>query len=214
MDFINEDIMEYAESHTQKESQLLKSLFKETHQKILQPRMLSGHLQGRFLSLLSKLKQPHTILEIGTFTGYSSLCLAEGLEKGGTLHTIEIDEELLAIQKKYFKKSIYNNQIKTHLGDAKKIIPALEINFDMVFMDADKANYCNYLDLVLPKLNPGSLIIADNVLWSGKILKKDVSKNDRETSALKEFNRRVKSEKRFESLLVPIRDGLMVCRKI
>ena len=214
IDFINDEIMQYAESHTQDESELLKELHRETHQKILQPRMMSGHLQGRFLSLISYLTQPNKILEIGTYTGYATLCLAEGLEENGTIHTIEINEELFDFYKKYFDKSIYKNKIIPHRGDAKKIIPILDFKFDLVFIDAEKSNYIDYFDLVLPKLNPGGLNIADNVLWNGKVLQKSFTKEDIETMGLKNFNKKVKAEKKVETLLLPIRDGLMICRKI
>lgn len=214
MDFINDDITQYAVRHSQKESKLLRDLHRETHQKILQPRMISGHFQGRLLSFLSQLTQPEKILEIGTYTGYATLCLAEGLRENGTIHTIEINEELFGFPKKYFDKSIYKNQIIPHLGDAKKIIPILDFDFDLVFIDADKSNYSHYFDLILPKLNPGGLIIADNVLWSGKVLQEDIPDKDTETLGLKNFNEKVKAEKKVETLLLPIRDGLMICRKI
>lgn len=214
MDFINDDIMQYAESHSQEESELLKELQRETHQKVLQPRMISGHLQGRFLSLISQLIRPEKILEVGTYTGYATLCLAEGLKKNGAIHTIEINEELFDFQKKYFNKSNYKNQIFSHQGDAKKIIPELDLNFDLVFIDADKSNYSHYFDLILPKLNKGGVIIADNVLWSGKVLHNDIPEKDSETLGLKNFNDKVKADKAIETLLLPIRDGLMICRKI
>lgn len=206
--------MEYAEKYSQEESQLLRELNKETHQKILQPRMISGHFQGRFLSFLSQLTQPKTILEIGTYTGYATLCMAEGLCEKGEIHTIEINEELFDFYKKYFDKSIFKDQIVSHHGDAKKIIPQLNFDFDLVFIDADKANYSNYFELILPKLKPGGILIADNVLWSGKVLQKNVPEKDTETIGLKKFNEKVKLEKKVETLLLPIRDGLMICRKI
>ena len=214
MDFIDDDIMQYAENHSQEESELLKELQRETHQKILQPRMISGHFQGRFLSFLSRLIQPEKILEVGTYTGYATLCLAEGLRKNGALHTIDINEELFDFHKKYFDKSLYKNQIFSHQGDAKKIIPGLDFNFDLVFIDADKSNYSLYFDLILPKLNPGGIIIADNVLWSGKVLNDNIPDKDAETLGLKEFNDKVMADKKVETLLMPIRDGLMICRKV
>ena len=214
MDFINDDIMQYAESHSQEESKLLEALQRETHQKILQPRMISSHLQGRFLSLISQLIRPEKILEVGTYTGYATLCLAEGLEKNGSIHTIEINEELFDFQKKYFDKSDYKDQIFSHQGDAKKIIPKLDFNFDLVFIDADKSNYSHYFDLILPKLNTGGIIIADNVLWGGKVLHKNLPDKDLETLGLKNFNDKVIAEKKVETLLIPIRDGLMICRKV
>ena len=214
MDFINDDIMQYAESHSQKESELLKALRKETYQKILQPRMISGHLQGRFLSLVSLLTRPEKILEVGTYTGYATLCLAEGLGENGSIHTIEINEELCDFQKKYFDKSNYKKQIFCHYGDAKKIIPELDLNFDLVFIDADKPNYSYYFDLILTKLNSGGIIIADNVLWSGKVLNKNPSNKELDTLGLKNFNAKVMAEKKVENMLIPLRDGLMICRKI
>ena len=214
MDFIDDDIMQYAENHSQEESELLKELQRETHQKILQPRMISGHFQGRFLSFLSRLIQPEKILEVGTYTGYATLCLAEGLRKNGAIHTIDINEELFDFHKKYFDKSLYKNQIFSHQGDAKKIIPGLDFNFDLVFIDADKSNYSLYFDLILPKLNPGGIIIADNVLWSGKVLHDNIPDKDAETLGLREFNDKVMADKKVETLLLPIRDGLMICRKL
>ena len=206
--------MTYAIRHTQDESELLKSLNKETHQKILQPRMISGHFQGRFLSFIAKLIKPQKILEIGTYTGYATLCLAEGLTKDGIIHTIEINEELLDFQKKYFDQSEFKNQIFTHLGEAKNIIPELNLEFDLVFIDADKTNYPIYLEMVLSKLRKGGILIADNVLWSGKVLEHQQKSTDSETYSIKLFNELVKKEKNLETLLLPIRDGLMVCRKI
>ena len=206
--------MAYAIRHTQDESELLKALNKETHQKILQPRMISGHFQGRFLSFIAKLIKPRTILEIGTYTGYATLCLAEGLTKDGIIHTIEINEELLDFQKKYFDQSEFKNQIFTHLGEAKNIIPELNLEFDLVFIDADKTNYPIYLEMVLSKLRKGGVLIADNVLWSGKVLEHQQKSTDSETYSIKLFNELVKKEKNLETLLLPIRDGLMVCRKI
>ena len=214
MDFIYDDIMQYAENHSQEESKLLKELQRETHQKILQPRMISGHFQGRFLSFMSRLIEPEKILEVGTFTGYATLCLAEGLRKNGAIHTIDINEELFDFNKKYFDKSLYKNQIFSHQGDAKKIIPRLNFNFDLVFIDADKSEYSLYFDLILPKLKPGGIIIADNVLWNGKVLKKNIPEKDTETLGLKKFNDKVMADKKVETLLVPVRDGLMICRKV
>lgn len=206
--------MAYAVRHTQDESELLKALNKETHQKILQPRMISGHFQGRFLSFIAKLIKPQIILEIGTYTGYATLCLAEGLTKGGIIHTIEINEELVDFQKKYFNQSEFKNQIFTHLGEARNIIPELNLEFDLVFIDADKTNYPIYLEMVLSKLRKGGVLIADNVLWSGKVLEHQQKSTDSETNSIKLFNELVKKEKDLETLLLPIRDGLMVCRKV
>ncbi len=212
MDFIDPNIEGYALGHTSPESPLLQELNRETWVKVLMPRMLSGHLQGRVLSMISKLKQPKTILEIGTYTGYSALCLAEGLLPDGELHTIDVNEELESMILKYVAKSAYAEQIKTHIGEALHIIPTLNKTWDLVFIDADKENYANYYDLVFERVNAGGIIIADNVLWSGKVLK-EADPKDEETKALQEFNKKVSSDNRVESLLLPIRDGLMVLRK-
>ena len=214
MDFIDNKILDYALLHSDQESDLLKELARETYQKILQPRMLSGPLQGRFLSLLSKIIQPKTILEVGTFTGYGTLCLAEGLQKDGLLHTIDTNEELIDFQKKYFNRSDYKNQIKCHLGAAKCVISKLDLSYDLIFLDADKSNYLNYFNLLIPKLNPKGILIADNVLWSGKVLEETTSIKDMDTPALKEFNEYVKNDQRVETLLLPLRDGLTICRKV
>ncbi len=212
MHFIPEDIDEYIVAHSAKEPQLLKQLNRETNQKILQPRMLSGHYQGRVLSLLSKIKTPETILEIGTYTGYSALCLAEGLKENGILHTIDINEELVDFQKKYFKKSDFASQIKQHLGDAIEIIPQLSTKFDLVFIDADKPNYPRYLELIIDKMNPGGLILSDNVLWSGKVVEK-IDRDDESTKALLKYNIMLAEDSRIESVILPIRDGLTLSRR-
>ena len=214
MDFISDDIMTYAINHTQEESNLLKALNKETHQKILQSRMISGHYQGRVLSFISQLIRPETILEIGTYTGYATLCLAEGLTKNGKIHTIEINEELIDFQKKYFDQSKFKNQIFTHLGDAIDIIPKLKLKYDLIFLDADKANYPNYMEMVVPKLKKGGVLIADNVLWSGKVLDYQQKRDDIETKGIKLFSELVKKNSSLQTLLLPIRDGLIMCRKI
>ena len=184
MEFIDKALDDYCVEHSQPEPELLKELSRETWQKVLIPRMLSGHFQGRLLSLLSKLIAPKTILEIGTYTGYSTLCLAEGLSKEGKIHTIDINEELVEIQQKYFEKSDFTDQIVSHVGHAKDIIPTIDSNFDLVFIDADKSNYGLYLDLVIPKLNPGAVILSDNVLWSGKVTDAEARLHDEETRAL------------------------------
>lgn len=214
MDFISDDIMTYAINHTQDESNLLKALNKETHQKILQSRMISGHYQGRVLSFISQLIRPETILEIGTYTGYATLCLAEGLTKNGKIHTIEINEELIDFQKKYFDQSKFKNQIFTHIGDAIDIIPKLKFKYDLIFLDADKANYPNYMEMVVPKLKKGGVLVADNVLWSGKVLDYQQKRDDIETKGIKLFSELVKKNSSLQTLLLPIRDGLMMCRKI
>ena len=214
MHFIPEDLDDYIVSHSENEPELLQQLNRETYQKILQPRMLSGHYQGRVLSMISKLKNPKNILEIGTYTGYSALCLAEGMQKNGELHTIDINEELVDFQRKYFDKSGYGNQIHQHLGDALKIIPKLNKTFDLIFIDADKENYANYFNKIIDKLNIGGIILSDNVLWSGKVLEKTFKKDDTSTPALIEYNALLKNDKRVETVLLPIRDGLTISRKI
>ena len=211
MHFISQDLENYIEQHSEKEPELLAGLNKETYQKVLLPRMLSGHFQGRVLSMLSKLIRPVNILEIGTYTGYSALCLCEGMQENGTLHTIDIKEELVDFQRKHFDKSPWGNQIVQHLGEALDIIPTLEAKFDLVFIDADKENYINYFELIVPKMNKGGIILSDNVLWSGKVLEplhpKDVS-----TKILLEYNLLLKNDPRVETVLLPIRDGLTVSR--
>jgi predicted O-methyltransferase YrrM len=211
MHFISQELEDYIEQHSENEPALLAALNKETYQKILLPRMLSGHFQGRVLSMLSKLIRPVNILEIGTFTGYAALCLSEGMQENGQLHTIDIKEELAAIQRKYFDKSPWGNQIVQHLGEAIDIIPTLEMKFDLVFIDADKENYINYFELILPKMNKGGIILSDNVLWSGKVLE-PLQKNDLSTKVLLDYNELLKNDSRVESVLLPIRDGLTVSR--
>lgn len=211
MHFISEELEEYVAEHSQAEPELLIKLFKETHQKILQPRMLSGHFQGRVLSILSKIIHPKHILEIGTYTGYAALCLAEGLQKEGTLDTIDIKEELVSIQQKYFNLSPWTNQITAHLGDALAIIPTLHKKYDLVFIDADKENYINYFNIVVPLMNKGGIILSDNVLWSGKVLEA-LNPKDESTKILLEYNQMVNNDPRVETVLLPIRDGLTVSR--
>ena len=211
MHFISEDLENYVANHSQPEPGLLTKLNKETHQKILQPRMLSGHFQGRVLSMLSKIINPKAILEIGTYTGYAALCLAEGLQEHGTLDTIDINEELEEIQQKYFDLSEYSNQIIKHIGDAIEIIPTLNKKFDLVFIDADKENYINYFHLIVPLMNKGGIILSDNVLWSGKVLE-EVKANDKSTQILLDYNIIINEDERVETVLLPIRDGLTVTR--
>jgi caffeoyl-CoA O-methyltransferase len=211
MHFISQDLEDYIERHSEKEPELLAALNKETYQKILLPRMLSGHFQGRVLSMLSKLIRPLNILEIGTYTGYSALCLCEGIQENGQLHTIDIKEELLDFQRKHFDKSPWGNQISQHLGEATEIIPTLDLKFDLVFIDADKENYINYFELIIPKMNKGGVILSDNVLWSGKVLE-PLQKNDISTKILLEYNLLLKTDPRVETVLLPIRDGLTVSR--
>lgn len=211
MHFISTELENYIEQHSQKEPELLAALNKETYQKILLPRMLSGHFQGRVLSMLSKLIRPLNILEIGTYTGYSALCLCEGIQPNGQLHTIDIKEELVDFQRKHFDKSPWGTQITQHLGEAVSIIPNLDLKFDLVFIDADKENYLNYFELIVPKMNPGGIILSDNVLWSGKVLE-PLQKNDTSTKVLLEYNELLNNDPRVETVLLPIRDGLTVSR--
>jgi predicted O-methyltransferase YrrM len=211
MHFISTELENYIEQHSQKEPELLAALNKETYQKILLPRMLSGHFQGRVLSMLSKLIRPLNILEIGTYTGYSALCLCEGMQPNGQLHTIDIKEELVDFQRKHFDKSPWGTQITQHLGEAISIIPDLDLKFDLVFIDADKENYLNYFELIVPKMNPGGIILSDNVLWSGKVLE-PLQKNDTSTKVLLEYNELLNNDPRVETVLLPIRDGLTVSR--
>jgi len=213
MHFISQELEDYIEQHSEKEPELLAALNKETYQKILLPRMLSGHFQGRVLSMLSKLIRPVNILEIGTYTGYSALCLCEGMQENGQLHTIDIKEELVDFQRKHFDKSPWGNQIVQHLGEAVAIIPNLELKFDLVFIDADKENYLNYFEIILPKMNKGGIILSDNVLWSGKVLE-PIHPNDISTKILVEYNQSLKDDPRVETVLLPIRDGLTVSRVI
>lgn len=213
MHFLSQELEDYIEQHSQKEPELLVALDKETYQKVLLPRMLSGHFQGRVLSMLSKLVSPVTILEIGTYTGYSALCLCEGIQEKGILHTIDIKEELVDFQRKYFNKSPWGKQIVQHLGQAIDIIPTLELKFDLVFIDADKENYLNYFELIIPKMNKGGIILSDNVLWSGKVLE-PLQSNDLSTKTIMEYNQLLKNDPRVESVLLPIRDGLTVSRVI
>ncbi|RYG51619.1 MAG: O-methyltransferase [Chitinophagaceae bacterium] len=213
MHFISEELEAYVERHSAGEPALLAKLNRETHQKILHPRMLSGHFQGRVLSLIAKISLPMHILEIGTYTGYATLCLAEGLASGGTIDTLDNNEELLDFQRRYFDESGMGDQIFQHLGNALDIIPTLDKMYDLAFIDADKDNYANYFDLIVPKMNKGGLILSDNVLWSGKILEAG-QPNDKKTIALKAYNEKINSDARVETVLLPIRDGLTVSRVI
>lgn len=211
MHFISQELEDYIEQHSEKEPELLAALNKETYQKVLLPRMLSGHFQGRVLSMLSKLIRPLNILEIGTYTGYSALCLCEGMQENGTLHTIDIKEELVDFQRKHFDKSPWGDQIVQHLGEAIDIIATLNLKFDLAFIDADKENYIHYFELILPKMNKGGIILSDNVLWSGKVLE-PLQPNDLSTKILLEYNLLLKNDPRVETVLLPIRDGLTVSR--
>ena len=213
MNFIPEELDNYVVAHTQKEPALLQELNRETYQKILQPRMLSGHFQGRVLSMISKLVNPTTILEIGTYTGYSAICLAEGMQQNGELHTIDINEELHDLQRRYFDRSGYGNAIIQHTGNALDIIPKLNKTFDLVFIDADKENYCNYFHCIIDKLNMGGIILSDNVLWSGKVLN-EPKLDDVDTKGLIAYNKLLHEDKRVETVILPIRDGLSLSRKL
>ncbi len=211
MDFIDHKIDDYVCRHTSKESELLQKINRETNLEVLQPRMLSGHFQGRVLSMFSKMIKPRRILEIGTYTGYSALCLAEGLTEDGLLFTIDVNEELETRVQGYFDHSDNRMKLKYFVGDAIRIIPSLNEKWDIVFIDADKLNYVNYYNLVFDSVEKGGYIIADNVLWSGKVV--DSSKMDKDTELLREYNRMVHEDSRVEEVLLPIRDGLMIARK-
>ena len=213
MEVTDKEIQQYAEQFTQEESDLLKKINRNTHAEILFLRMLSGHLQGRLLAMLSNMIRPKCVLEIGTYTGYSAICLAEGLAENGKLITIDINEELENVAKKYFKEAGLENTIDQIVGDALEIIPHLNKEFDLVFLDADKENYVNYYDLIFDKVKKNGFIIADNVVWSGKVMKKP-KKGDRATLGIIEFNEKVHTDNRVENLLLPVRDGLMILRKL
>ncbi|MBF8148432.1 O-methyltransferase [Winogradskyella sp. F6397] len=213
MHFLPENLDKYVVDHSEQEPKLLQQLTRETYQKVLQPIMLSGPYQGRILSMISKLIRPKTILELGTFTGYATLCLAEGLQENGTLHTIDINEELVDFQRNYFDKSDYGHQIIQHTGSALDIIPQLDETFDLIFIDADKPNYSNYYHLIIDKLNTGGVILSDNVLWHGKVVE-PLDKKDKSTKAVLDYNTLLKNDERIETVLLPIRDGLTISRKI
>ncbi len=213
MNFLPEKIDEYVVDNSQKEPQILQELTKETWQRVLNPRMLSGAFQGRILSMISKIINPKDILEIGTYTGYSAICIAEGISNEATIDTIDKNEELEDIQNRYFRKSGFRDQIKQHIGNALEIIPTLDKKFDLVFIDADKSNYCNYFNLVIGKMKKGGIILSDNVLWSGKVVEK-LDKKDIDTKALLEYNSLLNSDPRVETVLLPIRDGLSISRVV
>ena len=212
INFIDDNILNYSISKSEKESKLLNDLYRETYLKVLNPRMISGHYQGRILSLISKIVSPKKILEIGTYTGYSAICLCEGMDKDGILHTIDNNKELVEIQNKYFKKANLKDKIVQHSGDAKNIIPSIDEEFDIVFIDADKESYPEYYDLIINKVRPGGIIIADNILWSGKVLEK-VEKEDQATKSIIEFNNKISEDDRVNNIILPIRDGLNIIRK-
>ncbi len=210
MDFLSEELQQYVGLHTHAEPELLKKITHETNAHVLMPRMLSGHVQGRFLSLVSKMLRPKNILEIGTYTGYSAICLAEGLSAKGKLITIDINEELETRVRNYFDEAKLTSTIDYRIGDAQKIIPSLSETFDLVFIDADKENYSLYFDLIIDKVTEGGIILADNVLWSGKVVQ---PKPDKDTRAILAFNEKIQNDTRLENLLLPLRDGVMVMRK-
>ena len=211
MHFLPENIDNYAVDHSQQEPTILKELSKETWQKVLNPRMLSGAFQGRILSMISKLIRPKNILEIGTYTGYSALCLAEGLSSEGKIFTLDKNEELETLQNKYFEKSGLRNQIEQFVGNAVEIIPTIDEKFDLVFIDADKSNYINYFHLIIDKMNSGGIILSDNVLWSGKVVEK-LDPKDKDTKVLLAYNKLLNTDNRIETVLLPIRDGLTISR--
>lgn len=213
MEFLDSTIENYVIEHTQQESEILMKLNRVTHAKVMMPRMLSGHLQGQVLRMFSNMIKPIQILEIGTYTGYSAICLCAGLQEGGTLHTIDINEELEEMARSYFKEAGLTDKINYRIGNAMKIIPEINETFDLVFIDADKDNYSNYFDLIFDKVRKGGYIIADNVLWSGKVLDAP-EKMDADTKAICAYNDKIHNDYRVEHVLFPIRDGLMVARKI
>ncbi|MGJ3236744.1 O-methyltransferase [Marivirga sp.] len=213
MEFLDPDLDKYIEAHTEPENELLYKINRETHTEVLKPRMLSGHLQGRVLSMLAHMIQPENILEIGTYTGYSALCMAEGLKDKGKLITIDVNEELAERVKEYFQSSEFSNKIELKIGKALDIIPTLNKNWDMVFIDADKSNYLNYYQLCVEQVRKGGYILVDNVLWSGKVLEKNRKKLDKDTESMLKFNEFVQQDDRVQNVLFPIRDGLMILRK-
>ena len=213
MDFSNKEIYNYIDNHSSDESDILYELRRETELKCLNPIMLSGKIQGNFLAIISKLIKPINVLEIGTYTGYSTLCIAEGLYPAGMIHTIDNNEELLQIQNKYFEKSGLRNQIKQYTGDALAIIPKLKFDFDMVFLDADKENYVKYLELISPILKPGGVLLTDNVLWHGKILE-SLENQDRVTRLIDNFNKKILEDKSLKTVMLPIRDGISLTLKL
>ncbi|HIG89702.1 MAG: O-methyltransferase [Flavobacteriaceae bacterium] len=212
MNFIPKKIYNYIKNHSVEESNLLKELSRNTKLKILNPRMLSGSYQGRILSMISKLTKPKYILEVGTYTGYATLCLAEGIKDSGELHTIDNNEELYNFQREYFNKSGYGDKIFQHLGNAIDLIDTINLKFDLIFLDADKENYTNYLELLANKLNTNGVLITDNVLWSGKVIK-SISDDDLSTQEIDKFNKLINQRSDMETIILPIRDGISISRK-
>lgn len=213
MEFLAEALQAYCELHSSEEPEVLKKLNRTTHAQVLQPRMLSGHLQGRFLAMISALVRPKNVLEIGTYTGYSALCLAEGLAEGGKLITIDLNPELEDMVHHFVKEAGFENKIQMIIGDAYQIIRTLPQTFDLVFIDADKASYSKYFDLVIDKLSPGGMMLADNVLWSGKVVDEKSLAKDKDTQLLDAFNKKVQADPRVDCMLLPLRDGMMLIRK-
>ncbi|GMN05741.1 O-methyltransferase [Croceitalea sp. MTPC5] len=213
MHFLSQLLEKYIDDHTEPEPGLLQELTRETHLKVVQPRMITGHFQGRVLSLLSKIIAPKAILEIGTYTGYSAICLAEGLQENGVLHTVDVNEELYPIQRDYFDRSGFGNQIVQHIGDALQVVPEMDVTFDLIFIDANKKNYEGYFETVIKKTKSGSVILSDNVLWSGKVIE-PLKKSDKTTEALLNYNAKLKNDPRVETVILPIRDGLTLSRVV
>ena len=211
MNFLNKEILDYARKFTSKPNKILQELKRETKYKMLMPRMMSSHLMGSFLTFISHMVQPKYILEIGTYTGYSAICLAAGLKKNGHLHTVEINPELEDFSNQYFKKAKLDKKITLHVGHALDMIPKIDLLFDIIFIDADKKNYSKYYELGIRKLNKGGVILIDNVLWSGKVLKA-AKKNDTETAEIKKLNKKIMEDKRVENMILPLRDGVMMCK--
>ena len=207
------EIEEYCEAHSTPQSELLYRLTRETHQKVMNPRMLSGHLQGMLLTTLCRMMQARRVLEIGTYTGYSALCIAEGLAADGQVHTIEVDEEREEMIRRYLAQSPYQDKIQLHIGDALQVIPTLQEQWDMVYIDADKEEYTDYYEAVLPQVRKGGIILADNVLWDGKVVK-EVRSGDKDTRALLAFNEHVQADPRVTNFILPVRDGLMFIEKL
>ncbi len=214
MDFLPDEIQQYLNKHTSEPHELLKDLERETYAKILIPRMIAGHYQGRLLSMISKMIKPKQVLEVGTYTGYSALCFAEGLLDNGYVHTIDVNEELEPFVSKFISKSENKEKIKRYIGKASDIIPTLNEAWDIVFLDADKINYLNYYKLVFDAVKPGGYILADNVLWSGKVIDENEISNDADTKALNEFNKFIQEDNRVENVLLSVRDGIMIVRKL
>jgi caffeoyl-CoA O-methyltransferase len=213
MDFLSPELQQYITRHTSPEPPLLYQLNRETHTKVMKPRMLSGHVQGRFLAMLSQMIRPKQVLEIGTYTGYSAICLAEGLAPGGLVHTIDVNEELEDMVRAYLSRAGLTDKVRYYIGPALQLIPTLDYSFDLVFIDADKINNAHYYELVLDKVVPGGFILVDNVLWSGKVAQQTDKKTDADTQSILDFNARIQADDRVENLLLPLRDGLMMIRK-